>query len=137
MDSNDYEEKIHDIGVELNRIPKYMESPEFRKALENKVVVISQSQAVKASGRLVEQLRNIKLPKLSEASKEGLENYHYLNKLECLQWPLYFMFNKELMQELAPYRSITEKKKDEISTIVYKFFTAKFIDGLFMDWNNR
>ena len=40
------------------------------------------------------------------------------------------------MQELAPYTSITEENKDEISTIVYKFCTAEFIDGLYMDWNN-
>ena len=37
------------------------------------------------------------------------------------------------MQELAPYTSITEENKDEISTIVYKFCTAEFIDGLYMD----
>ena len=64
-----------------------MESPEFKKvientqrvaaALENMVVVISQSEAVKVFGRLAEQLSNIKLPQLSEEAKEGLENYHY------------------------------------------------------------
>ena len=46
-------------------------------ALENMVVVISQSEAVKVFGRLAEQLSNIKLPQLSEEAKEGLENYHY------------------------------------------------------------
>lgn len=146
LDSNDYEEKIRELRVALNRIPKYMESHEFKKAiedtqrvgavLENMVVAISQSEAVKAFGRLAEQLSNIKLPQLSEEAKEGLGNYHYLNKLESLQWPLYFVFNKDLMQELAPYRSITEENKDEISTIVYEFCTAEFIDGLYMAWNN-
>ena len=64
-----------------------MESHEFKKAiedtqrvgavLENMVVAISQSEAVKVFGRLAEQLSNIKLPQLSEEAKEGLENYHY------------------------------------------------------------
>jgi NAD/NADP transhydrogenase beta subunit len=79
----------------LNRIPKYMENPELKKTIENAqrvaaslgnmVVAISQSEAVKAFGKLAEQLSNIKLPQLSEEAKEGLENYHYLNKLESLQ----------------------------------------------------
>lgn len=43
-------------------------------ALGNMVVAISQSEAVKAFGRLAEQLSNIKLPQLSEEAKEGLEN---------------------------------------------------------------
>lgn len=146
MDNNDYEEKLREIRVALNRIPKYMENSELKKTIENAqrvaaalgnmVVAISQSEAVKAFGRLAEQLSNIKLPQLSEEAKEGLENYHYLNKLESLQWPLYFWVSKELMQELAPYTSISEENKDEISTIVYKFCTAEFIDGLLMDWNN-
>lgn len=146
MDSNDYEDKLREIRGALNRIPKYMENPELKKTIENAqrvaaalgnmVVAISQSEAVKAFGRLAEQLSNIKLPQLSEEAKEGLENYHYLNKLESLQWPLYFCVSKELMQELVPYTSISEENKDEISTIVYKFCTAEFIDGLLMDWNN-
>lgn len=113
LDSNDYEEKLREIRAALNRIPKYMENPEFKKAIENTqrvaaalgnmVVAISQSEAVKAFGRLAEQLSNIKLPQLSEEAKEGLENYHYLNKLESLQWPLYFWVSKDLMKELAPY----------------------------------
>lgn len=95
MDSNDYEEKLREIRDALNRIPKYMENLEFKKAIENTqgvavalgnmVMAISQSEAVKAFGRLAEQLSNIKLPQLSEEAKEGLENYHYLNKLESLQ----------------------------------------------------
>lgn len=146
MDSNDYEEKLREIRAALNRIPKYMENPEFKKAIENTqrvaaalgnmVVAISQSEAVKAFGRLAEQLSNIKLPQLSEEAKEGLENYHYLNKLESLQWPLYFWVSKDLMKELAPYTSISEENEDEISTIVCKFCTAEFIDGLLVDWNN-
>lgn len=93
--SNDYEEKLREIRAALNRIPKYRENPEFKKtienaqrvaaALENMVVTISQSEAVKAFGKLAEQLSNIKLPQLSEEAKEGLGNYHYLNKLESLQ----------------------------------------------------
>lgn len=89
LDSNDYEEKLREIRAALNRIPKYMENPEFKKAIENTqrvaaalgnmVVAISQSEAVKAFGRLAEQLSNIKLPQLSEEAKEGLENYHYLS----------------------------------------------------------
>lgn len=146
LDSNDYEEKLREIRAALNRIPKYMENPEFKKAIENTqrvaaalgnmVVAISQSEAVKAFGRLAEQLSNIKLPQLSEEAKEGLENYHYLNKLESLQWPLYFWVSKDLMKELAPYTSISEENEDEISTIVCKFCTAEFIDGLLVDWNN-
>ena len=53
LDSNDYEEKLREIRAALNRIPKYMENPEFKKAIENTqrvaaalgnmVVAISQS----------------------------------------------------------------------------------------------
>ena len=32
LDSNDYEEKLREIRAALNRIPKYMENPEFKKA---------------------------------------------------------------------------------------------------------
>lgn len=35
LDSNDYEEKLREIRAALNRIPKYMENPEFKKAIEN------------------------------------------------------------------------------------------------------
>ena len=146
LDSNDYEEKLREIRAALNRISKYMENPELKKIIENTqrvaaalgnmVVAISQSEAVKAFGRLAEQLSNIKLPQLSEEAKEGLKNYHYLNKLENLQWPLYFVFSRGLMQELAPYTSISEENEEEIRKIVYKFCTADFIDGLYMDWNN-
>ena len=41
MDSNDYEEKLREIRAALNRIPKYMENPEFKKALKQSSVVIS------------------------------------------------------------------------------------------------
>lgn len=95
VDSHDYEEKLREIGDAINKIPKYMENPELKKAIENTqrlaaalgdiVVSISQSKAVKAFGKLAEQLSNIKLPQLSEEAKAGLENYHYLNKLESLQ----------------------------------------------------
>lgn len=87
MDSNDYEEKIREIKDTLNKIPKYMENPEFKKviedtremtaALENMIMTISRSEGVKAFDRLAEKLSNIKLPQLSEEAKEGLENYHY------------------------------------------------------------
>ena len=40
------------------------------------------------------------------------------------------------MYKRQPYRSITEENKDEVSTIVYEFCTAEFIDGLYMAWNN-
>lgn len=53
-------------------------------ALGDIVVSISQRKAVKAFGKLAEQLSNIKLPQLSEEAKAGLENYHYLNNLESL-----------------------------------------------------
>ena len=92
VDSHDYEEKLREIGDALNRIPKYMENPELKKAIENTqrltsalgdmVVSISQSKAVKAFGKLAEQISNIKLPQLSEEAKAGLENYHYLNLLQ-------------------------------------------------------
>lgn len=146
MDSNDYEEKIREIKDTLNKIPKYMENPEFKKviedtremtaALENMIMTISRSEGVKAFDRLAEKLSNIKLPQLSEAAKVGLENYHYLNKLESLQWPLYFVFNKDLMQELAPYTSVSKENEEEIRKIVYKFCNAEFIDKLFMYWKN-
>ena len=144
VDSHDYEEKLREIGDAINKIPKFMENPELKKAIENTqrlaatlgdvVVSISQSKAVKAFGKLAEQLSNIKLPQLSEETKAGLENYHYLNKLESLQWPLYFVFDKDLMQELVPFTSISEDNEEKIRDIVYNFCTPELVKGLLEDW---
>ena len=56
VENNDYKEKLREINATLNRIPQYMQSPEFRKAVENTqkiaavlgnmVVVMTQSEAV-------------------------------------------------------------------------------------------
>lgn len=146
MSNNEYEETIHEIRNTLNRILKYMEKPEYKEAKENakKIAValetmsveVSQSQAVKAFGRLGEQLHSVKLPQLSEKAMVGIENYHYLNKLEKIQWPLYFVFSKELMQKLACCTSSLEESENEIRKIICEFCNAEFIDSLFMDWNN-
>ena len=103
-------------------------------ALGDMVVSISQSKAVKAFGKLAEQISNIKLPQLSEEAKAGLENYHCLNKLESLQWPLYFVFDKDLMQELVPFTSISEDNEEKIRDIVYNFCTTELVKGLLEDW---
>lgn len=34
LDNNDYEEKLREIRVALNRIPKYMENSELKKTIE-------------------------------------------------------------------------------------------------------
>lgn len=146
VENNDYKEKLREINATLNRIPQYMQSPEFRKAVENTqkiaavlgnmVVVMTQSEAVQAFCKLAEQIKKIKMPVLSEEAKRGLENYHFLNKLESLQWPLYLVFDKEIMQELSPYTHISNDNEEKIKTIVFKFCTAEFIEGLFMDWKN-
>lgn len=144
LSTNEYEEKLREISAALNKIPKYMENPEFKKAIENSrrisaalgnmVESLTQNEAVKAFGKLAKQLNNIKMPQLSEEAREGLENYHFLNKLESLQWPLYFVFNKELMQELAPYTRITGDNEEKIRDIVYNFCTPEFVQSLSEGW---
>lgn len=97
-------------------------------------VTITQNEAVKAFGKLAKQLSKIQLLQLSEGAKTNLEKFRYLNQLEGLQWPLYFVFDKALMQDLASFASITEDNEDEIRDIIYNFCTSELVKGLLEEW---
>lgn len=44
------------------------------------------------------------------------------------------MFDKDLMQELVPFTSISEDNEDKIRDIVYNFCTPELVKGLLEDW---
>ena len=61
LDSNDYEEKLREIGAALNRIPKYMETPEFKKAIENTQRLATTLGNMAAFGRGKNRARKLSL----------------------------------------------------------------------------
>lgn len=147
MEYDNYIQKLSEISNSLSKLPDYTQSPEFKKAIENTSKIASllanaartlaQSEAMQAFYRMAEQINGIKMPTISKDAIKGFERYNILNKLEDIQWPLYFVYDDEIMRKLSPYSHISEDNAEEIRDIVFQYCTSEFIENLLSDWENQ
>ena len=144
MEYYNYMQKLNEISKSWSELPDYTQSSELKKVVENtsKIALvlenvaheIIQNEAMQAFSRIAERFNNIKYPIVSKDVIQGFETYHDLEKLENIQWPLYFVYNDEIMRRLSSFSSISEENEEEIRDIVFQFCTLEFIQSLFEDW---
>lgn len=144
VENFNYEEKLKEISSKLNGVTKYKETHEFKNAMENIsklssllkdiVVAVNQSEAMQSFSRFANQIKSFQLPAPSQDVIKGMKCFHNLNKLERLQWPLYFMYTDELMEALNPYTYLSEDNEQKIREIVFDFCTVEFVEKLYEDW---